>query len=484
MATMDTTTTHIMDEQQNIKIKSSKCWNPIRTTATLLTSNGHRICIRPPFLPREYLMESSRSPLSNGSSLITKFHLSRQQLKKQVGIGLICTGKINNPRRVISTHQKIGPTTAISVEWNSGFIRWYQSFRCPPTPSSTDLIAAVQQVFAKASIHLTSIGVLGCVGVCRHHSACIGIRKKTWDNCAEHEHLRRVMRNDQHDQYEDMLACQRYRTLSHLLQLACNAESKLEEDMKKQHDIFLPPITNYLQEVHNHGKEERDMKKPSFPLFTLKFDAPPSSEERITVEQPLLEPIVEMPLSQVDLLAVPCDKEELCDNVSLIFVPQLVNEHAISNVVLNRPRDEHHMEKPMTVFHEEGEDDVTMATTDTTIAHIMDEQQDIKIKSSKCWNPIRPPATLLTSNSHQICVRPPFLACEYLMESSRSPLSNGSSLITKLHLGRQQLKKQGGATPVMGLWACNFVWDPGPCGVLPNLVEHDPRSLLVVLPPL
>ncbi len=415
---------------------------------------------------------------------------------------------------------------------------------------------------------------------------------------------------------QDMLACQRYRTLSHLLQLACNAESKLEEDMKKQHDIFLPPITNYLQEVHNHGKEERDMKKPSFPLFTLKFDAPPSSEERITgnlngavinqgecavnelnmstfhaiVEQPLLEPIVEMPLSQVDLLVVPCDKEELCDNVSLISVPQLVNEHAISNVssnevvereltsslntlgyiqcddfceldslkeklfakyylpcptnaifhifgeyndreiylvhrgyicsdleppvhvdktcklerhvisnhitssfssfdwmkqvVLNRPRDEHHMEKPMTVFHEEGEDDVTMATTDTTIAHIMDEQQDIKIKSSKCWNPIRPPATLLTSNSHQICVRPPFLACEYLMESSRSPLSNGSSLITKLHLGRQQLKKQGGATPVMGLWACNFVWDPGPCGVLPNLVEHDPRSLLVVLPPL
>jgi hypothetical protein len=29
-------------------------------------------------------------------------------------------------------------------------------------------------------------------------------------------------------------------------------------------------------------------------------------------------------------------------------------------------------------------DDVTMATTDATIAHIMDEQEDIKIKSSKC----------------------------------------------------------------------------------------------------
>ncbi|KAF2944559.1 hypothetical protein DAI22_02g150500 [Oryza sativa Japonica Group] len=68
------------------------------------------------------------------------------------------------------------------------------------------------------------------------------------------------------------------------------------------------------------------------------------------------------------------------------------------------------MEKPRTVFHEEGEDDVTMATTDATIAHIMDEQEGIEIKYSKCWNPIRPPTTLLTSNGHRICIRPPFSA--------------------------------------------------------------------------
>ncbi len=47
-----------------------------------------------------------------------------------------------------------------------------------------------------------------------------------------------------------------------------------------------------------------------------------------------MEPIAEMPLSQVDLLYVPCDKEELCDNASLISMPQLVNEHAISSVSL------------------------------------------------------------------------------------------------------------------------------------------------------
>nr|AAQ56437.1 hypothetical protein OSJNBa0074N12.4 [Oryza sativa Japonica Group] len=40
---------------------------------------------------------------------------------------------------------------------------------------------------------------------------------------------------------------------------------------------------------------------------------------------------------------------------------------------------------------------------DTTVAHIMDQQEDIKIKSSKCWNPIRLPVTLSTSNGRQIC---------------------------------------------------------------------------------
>ncbi len=136
----------------------------------------------------------------------------------------------------------------------------------------------------------------------------------------------------------------------------------------------------------------------------------------------------------------------------------------MKQVILNGLCEEHHMEKPRTVFREEGEDDVTMATTYTTIAHIMDEQDDIKIKFSRYWNPIRPPATLLTSNGRQICIQAPFWAREYLMARSRSPLCNGSSLITKLPLSWPQSKKQGVASPVMGLWACNFVWDTGPSG--------------------
>uniref|UniRef100_J3N0G8 Uncharacterized protein n=1 Tax=Oryza brachyantha TaxID=4533 RepID=J3N0G8_ORYBR len=36
---------------------------------------------------------------------------------------------------------------------------------------------------------------------------------------------------------------------------------------------------------------------------------------------------------------------------------------------------------------------------------------------------------------------------------------------TELDVGKgQAMKKQSAASPVMGLWACNFVWDPGPRG--------------------
>ncbi len=61
-----------------------------------------------------------------------------------------------------------------------------------------------------------------------------------------------------------MLSSQRYRSFSHLLHPTCNIESKIEKDIKKKHAIFLPPITNHLQEVYNHEKEERDMNEPPF----------------------------------------------------------------------------------------------------------------------------------------------------------------------------------------------------------------------------
>ncbi len=177
------------------------------------------------------------------------------------------------------------------------------------------------------------------------------------DECEEAIELRFL--RGLNKEIQDMLVCQSYSSFAHLLQLACHAEKQIEDVNKKQ-VVDVPPITNILQEVNNCNKEERDMKEPSVPLFTFKVEAPPSSEEGIKgklngaeinqgecvvnelnlstfhaiLEQPLVEPTAEIPLSQVDLFAVPCDKEELCDNASLISMPQLVNEHAISSVSL------------------------------------------------------------------------------------------------------------------------------------------------------
>nr|ABA93626.1 retrotransposon, putative, centromere-specific [Oryza sativa Japonica Group] len=207
-----------------------------------------------------------------------------------------------------------------------------------------------------------------------------------------------------------------YNHIGHLFMLACSVESNILKNPSKKQSMLVPPITDILQGAKNIHHEEKsnmiEMTSTSLTKEEEKTDAPTSSEERTTgkcavnelnmsrEEQPLVEPIAEMPLSQVDLLAVPYDKEELCDNASLKSMPQQKKQ-----IILNGPCDEHHMEKPRTVFRKEGEDDVTMATTDTTVAHIIDEQDAIKIKSSKCWNPIRPPATLLTSNGRRIFKR-------------------------------------------------------------------------------
>nr|ABA97519.1 retrotransposon, putative, centromere-specific [Oryza sativa Japonica Group] len=380
-----------------------------------------------------------------------------------------------------------------------------------------------------------------------------------------------------------------YNHIGQLFMLACIVERKILENPTEQQDMLVPPITDVLQEVQKSLQNEKnDMFEMSLPSLANeeKADAATLSEEssqgklngaernegeysqgelhlstfHAIVEQPLVESIAELPLSQVDLLAVPCDKEELCDNVSLISMPQLVNEHVSSTislcadskhvvhitneveerellsslntlgyvqfddfceldnlkeklfdksvlpcptnaifhifgeyndrgiflvhrvyicsdlehlvvpdkicklerhvtanhivsslscfnckkqVVFSGLREEHHMEKPRTVFCEEGEDDVTMATMDTTIAHIMNQQEDIKIKSSMCCNLIRPRVTLLTSNGRQIYIRAPFWAREYLMESSRSPPSNGSSPISEFYLVSPQSQKQG-----------------------------------------
>lgn len=110
----------------------------------------------------------------------------------------------------------------------------------------------------------------------------------------------------------------------------------------------MPPITSNFQEVNNCQKEERNMMQPPFSSLELESIAPPSYEESIKgklndvvineckysqaelymftfyaiVEQTLVEPIAEIPLSRVHLFVVPCEKKELCDNAyELRFQP-------------------------------------------------------------------------------------------------------------------------------------------------------------------
>ena len=176
-----------------------------------------------------------------------------------------------------------------------------------------------------------------------------------------------------------MLANVKYNHIGHLFMLARSIESQIISNARKheqcdlspisespislcnddvqtlEEQSFVSPVTNVLQGVQNiQQKEENGV------LEKKEDEAPVVSEESLQgklngaeineceysqaelhmstfhaiVEQPLVEPIAEMPLSQVDLLVVPCDKEELCDNASLISMPQLVNEHAISCVSL------------------------------------------------------------------------------------------------------------------------------------------------------
>nr|ABF97094.1 retrotransposon, putative, centromere-specific, expressed [Oryza sativa Japonica Group] len=130
-----------------------------------------------------------------------------------------------------------------------------------------------------------------------------------------------------------------------------------------QRDIATSSRIAYEGAQNIHHEEKSDMLEMSSPSLTKeeeKTDAPTLSEEGIkgklngaditqgecasdeshlstihaNLEQILVETTFDLPLSQVDLLAIPCDKEELCNNASLISLPQLVNEHAISSVSL------------------------------------------------------------------------------------------------------------------------------------------------------
>nr|CAE01966.2 OSJNBa0085H03.7 [Oryza sativa Japonica Group] len=379
MATMDATIAHIMDEQEDIEIKYSKCWNLIRPPTTLLTSNGHRICIRPPFSAREYLMESSRSlfptdPASSPNSISCgRNHRHKRACRLDrpsacirnpnlscvfipicnsdcfylvlacffdllVGIRLICTGKINNPRRGVS----IAKAQHNVFYLNSPKDRANNSLECR-------VELRVHQVVSELSL----------LGLCP--------RKRDGHAQRQHLHHQRDIATSSRITYEvhdnDLTRVESKLPGfdGQLFMLACNVERKILENPTEQQAMLVPPITDVLQEVQNSPQNEKnDMFEMSLPSLANeeKANAPTLSEEGIKgklngaeitqdeyasdelhfstfhadLEQTLVEPTSELPLSQVDLHSVPCDKEELCDSTSLISIPQLVNEHATFNL--------------------------------------------------------------------------------------------------------------------------------------------------------
>jgi hypothetical protein len=126
-----------------------------------------------------------------------------------------------------------------------------------------------------------------------------------------------------------------------------------------------------------------------------------------------------------------------------------------------------------------------MATMDTTVAHIIDEQQDIKFKSSKCWNPILLHCWLQTAtkSAYDLRFRPVSTWWKALgVVFPTDPASSPNSILFWRNHKNKVLRHLS--------WAFGLVTSfgtpaqVGPSGVRPNLVEHDPRILLVVLAPL
>nr|AAL73574.1 Unknown protein [Oryza sativa Japonica Group]AAP51758.1 retrotransposon, putative, centromere-specific [Oryza sativa Japonica Group] len=170
-----------------------------------------------------------------------------------------------------------------------------------------------------------------------------GICKTIIDHLARHRHLRRDMKSDQHDSNEvrdDVLT--KIKFALPYFKGNYDPHAYIYWELAVGREFKKHGLAEKQKEMHNHGKDERNMNEPPIPLFTIQIEAPPSSEQIIKgklngaetnqVEQPLVEPTAETPLSQVGLFVVPCDKDELSDNDSHISIPQLVNEHAIPTV--------------------------------------------------------------------------------------------------------------------------------------------------------
>ena len=165
---------------------------------------------------------------------------------------------------------------------------------------------------------------------------------------------------------QDILVDMEYNSLSDLFYLACEIEKQIKYDTclaeiehHDTHIVDVPLATNLTQDVESEDERDNTLEKndrdlasfPRWPQCTehvkrgndvsdnftqgeQNFGALNLSITHAIVEQSIVEPFPKMPLTKSDCLAAPCNKEEFCDDASIIFTSKLVNK---LDIVASKP---------------------------------------------------------------------------------------------------------------------------------------------------
>jgi hypothetical protein len=153
---------------------------------------------------------------------------------------------------------------------------------------------------------------------------------------------------------QNILVDKHHNSFDELFDLACDSKIKLKKNLTNTIEACVPPITNNLQQVDDNIQMESEQFDILVETFKEKVNlaAPTPFEKSIKgksdgcninqgehalvelhlstnlaiIEQSIVEPVTDFPLSCFDMLNVPCDKEGLYDNASLISIPKLINK--------------------------------------------------------------------------------------------------------------------------------------------------------------
>jgi hypothetical protein len=126
-------------------------------------------------------------------------------------------------------------------------------------------------------------------------------------------------------------ACENKNCIDEMSFIVCSAMSNLGQNKK---DLAAHPIVEESErgkstcaELNNVNDETHTLAMAPCEPIALVLNL---STTLASLEQSLVEPIAEFSLLQDDYKIVPCDKEKLCDHVSLISTTQLVHGHDTS----------------------------------------------------------------------------------------------------------------------------------------------------------